>query len=257
MGAVRTIRAPRSVSKGVAMRILILGGTGEARELADRLVEAGHTVMTTLAGRTAQPHLPRGEVRIGGFGGVDGLVSYLREAGIERVIDATHPFATEISAHATSAAAATGIALIRLQRPAWEGADWLEVDEGAAAAAALPGGARVLVTSGGKDLDLLLARTDCAFIVRLIEPPARPLPRHARLLLARPPFREDAEIELMWGERITHLVSKNSGGTQTPAKLNAARALNVRVILIGRPPASAGAFVGIDGVVAAIHDAAS
>lgn len=239
------------------MRILILGGTGEARDLADRLVAAGHEVTTTLAGRTAKPHLPRGEVRIGGFGGAEGLLGYLRDAGIERMVDATHPFASEISRHADEAAEVSGVPLLRLQRPAATDGGWLDMADTAAAAAALPAGARVLVTSGHKGLPALLARDDCSFLVRLIEPPASALPAHARLLLGRPPYAETAELELLWGERITHLVSKNSGGAGMAAKLAAARALYVSILMIGRPAATGPALSGVEGILAALHGAAS
>lgn len=239
------------------MRILILGGTGEARQLAEALVGAGHEVVTTLAGRTAQPHLPDGEVRIGGFGGADGMIRYLREARIERIIDATHPFATEISTHADLAAAATSVPLLRLNRPAWDGENWLEVPSVAAAAAALPAGAQVLVTSGHRGLETLLARADCRFVVRLIEPPAFDLPAHASLLLRRPPHTETEEIELMWGARITHLISKNSGGGEIPGKLLAAQALNVTIIMIGRPMLANAGHPSVGALLAALHGAAS
>lgn len=220
------------------MRILILGGTGEARELADRLVKMGHEVITSLAGRTQDPKLPQGNVRIGGFGGIAGLEAYLRAAHVEAIVDATHPYAGTISAHASSASRSSGIPLVRLLRPAWEppeGSRWTIVETLAEAAACLPRRASVLLTTGHAWLDLFLEREDCTFLVRLIEPPQAPLPPHARLLLARPPYTLKGELTLMRQEGITHLVSKNSGGEQTAAKLEAARMMNIDVIMIARP----------------------
>lgn len=220
------------------MNILILGGTGEARDLADRLVGLGHRVTTSLAGRTVSPILPKGELRVGKFGGVPGLAGYLKARGIERLIDATHPYAGLISINAVAAAAQTGIPLVRLMRPAWPepaGANWQHVPDLAAAAAALPAGATVLVTTGHEGLESLLARTDCDFLVRLIEPPEAPLPRNARLLLDRPPYSFEDERALLARERITHLITKNSGGTQTSAKLLAAQQLGVVVLMVARP----------------------
>jgi precorrin-6A/cobalt-precorrin-6A reductase len=220
------------------MRILILGGTGEARELAARLVALGHKVTTSLAGRTTTPALPEGELRVGKFGGVPGLVGYLRMMAFERLVDATHPYAGLISINAVAAAQQTGIPLMRLMRPEWvepEGAGWQHVVDLHAAADALPRLATVLVTTGHEGLGDLLGRDDCRFVVRLIEPPADPLPRHARLILSRPPYTVAGETRLFRSEGITHLVTKNSGGEQTAAKLEAARDLGVQVIMVDRP----------------------
>jgi precorrin-6A/cobalt-precorrin-6A reductase len=220
------------------MRILILGGTSEARALAARLVALGHEVVTSLAGRTQQPLLPAGGLRVGRFGGVPGLVAYLGTARIERLVDATHPYAGLISINAVAAANQAGIPLVRCMRPAWEepaGAGWQHVPDIAAAARLLPSGATVLATTGHEGLATLLGRNDCRFLVRLIEPPVAPLPVHARLLLARPPHRLAAERALFRAEGITHLVTKNSGGTQTAAKLEAARESGAAVVMIARP----------------------
>lgn len=220
------------------MRILILGGTGEARELADRLVAAGHKVTTSLAGRTSEPTLPAGELRVGKFGGIPGLVGYLRALRFERLVDATHPYAGLISINAVAAARQTGIPLVRFMRPAWSepaGANWHHVPDLAAAADALPAGAVVLVTTGHEGLDTLLARDDCRIVVRLIEPPEQDLPRHARLILVRPPYTLAGERELFQREGITHLVTKNSGGERTRAKLIAAQELGAQVMMIARP----------------------
>jgi precorrin-6A/cobalt-precorrin-6A reductase len=220
------------------MKILILGGTAEARELANRLVAIGHDVTTSLAGRTSDPILPAGNLRMGKFGGIPGLAAYLRAAGIDRLIDATHPYAGQISVNAVAAAQAAGIPLVRHMRPAWEqpvGAGWITVETAREAAAVLPANAEVLLTTGHTGLEEFLERDDCAFVVRLIEAPAFAMPSHATLLQDRPPYTLEGEMALMRREEITHLVSKNSGGGQTSAKLDAARQLGVKVIMIGRP----------------------
>ena len=220
------------------MRILILGGTAEARELANRLVGAGHDVITSLAGRTQDPVLPEGRLRMGPFGGIPGLSAYLRAAGIERLVDATHPYAGQISINAVAAAEASGIKLLRLMRPAWvpvPGQNWTIVGSAREAVDALPPNANVLLTTGHAGLDLFFERRDCTLFVRVIEPPHTPLPFHAELLVSRPPYRLGDEIVLMRRHGITHLVSKNSGGGQTVAKLEAAQQLGVRVVMIERP----------------------
>jgi precorrin-6A/cobalt-precorrin-6A reductase len=238
------------------MNILILGGTGDARDLAARLVALGHRVTTSLAGRTREPILPAGELRVGKFGGVPGLVGYLKAMRFDRLVDATHPYAGLISINAVAAAQQTGIPLVRFMRPAWvepEGAHWRHVPDLEAAAAALPSGATVLVTSGHEGLEQLLERDDCRFVVRLIEPPDEDLPRHARLVIARPPYALEAERTLFTREGITHLVTKNSGGSQTEAKLEAAHLTGVEVIMVDRPAYGPATEVGtLDGAISAI-----
>ena len=231
-------RAGQIVGESGCMRLLILGGTSEARELASRLVGLGHAVTTSLAGRTSRPALPEGELRVGKFGGVPGLVGYLRAMRFDRLVDATHPYAGLISVNAVAAAQQTGIPLVRYMRPAWvepEGAGWIHVPGLEAAAEALPSGATVLVTTGHEELEVLLSRDDCRLLVRLIEPPEMALPRHARLILSRPPYALDDERALFKREGFTHLVSKNSGGEQTAAKLVAARETGAEVIMVARP----------------------
>jgi precorrin-6A/cobalt-precorrin-6A reductase len=220
------------------MNILILGGTSEARELAARLVGLGQQVTTSLAGRTSSPLLPAGELRVGKFGGIPGLVGYLTARRFDRLVDATHPYAGLISINAVAAAKATGIPLVRCMRPAWPepaGAGWRHVATIEAAAQALPPGATALITTGHEGLEAFLERNDCSLLVRLIEPPARPLPRFARLLLGRPPYGLAEERALFTREGITHLVTKNSGGAQTAAKLEAARLSGAEVIMVARP----------------------
>ena len=235
------------------MNILILGGTADARDLANRLVGLGHAVTSSLAGRTQAPILPKGTVRVGGFGGTSGLSAFLRSAGIARLVDATHPYAGAMSANAAVAARESGVRLVRLMRPAWaqpEGADWTIVGSAAEAAATLPEGADVLLTTGHSGLEAFFERSDCRFVVRLIEYPALNVPAHARLLQRRPPYGLADEMELLERERITHLVSKNSGGEQTVAKLEAAQRLGVKVIMIARP--AYGPAIEVSSVDAAI-----
>ncbi len=238
------------------MNILILGGTSEARQLAGRLIGMGHSVTTSLAGRTEAPILPQGEVRIGGFGGAEGLADWLGANRIEQLIDATHPFAAQISANAVAASAAAGTPLIRLLRPQWsplKGEEWRDVPSADAAAKVLPSGARVLLTTGHTGLESFAERQDCRFIARMIEPPAFALPDHMEALLSRPPYSLNAEMDLLRAHSISHLVSKNSGGKQASAKLGAARQLGVEIIMIGRPAyAPAREVTSVEALLAAL-----
>ncbi len=241
------------------MNILILGGTAEARELAARLVALGHRVTTSLAGRTQHPVLPAGDLRVGKFGGVPGLAGYLRAAHIDRLVDATHPYAGLISINAVAASRQSGVPLVRFMRPPWvepAGAGWMHVPHLEAAAAALPSDATVLVTTGHEGLETLLARDDCRFVVRLIEPPETPMPNHARVMLSRPPYPLEEERTLFRREAITHLVTKNSGGEATAGKLIAARETGAEVIMIARPVYGPAREVGsVDEAVAAVLEA--
>lgn len=218
-------------------RILILGGTGEARRLASALLAQGHDVTSSLAGRTSAPLLPQGEVRIGGFGGADGLAGFLREGAFSHLIDATHPFAARISANAVAASAQAGVQLIRLEWPAWQeppDAGWIAVDTIADAAEALPHGAKVLLTIGRQEVGEFFGRIDCRFVARVIEIP-EDVPEDWEVFAARGPFSLADETELMDAHSITHLVSKNSGSEQAAAKLEAAAALGVQVVMVSRP----------------------
>lgn len=211
-------------------RILILGGTGDAVALAELLVAAGYDVVTSLAGVTADPVRPAGLLRTGGFGGADGLRRYVAEEGIATVIDATHPFAAQMSRHA----AAVPVPVLRLEREAWAvEANWRVVANTAEAVAALPAGARALVTIGRKEVSAFFARPDISGVMRMIEPVA--VPGHWKLVVQRPPFTVAAEQLLMEREGITHLVSKNAGGLATFAKIVAAREKNLPVIMVARP----------------------
>jgi precorrin-6A/cobalt-precorrin-6A reductase len=238
------------------MKILILGGTTEARELADRLVALGHQVTTSLAGRTQRPALPAGDLRVGKFGGIPGLVGYLRAVGVEMLVDATHPYAGLISINAVAASQQSGVPLVRFMRPGWvepAGAGWKHVANIAGAAGALPSGATALVTTGHEELEKLLERDDCRFVVRLIEEPEIAMPRHAKLILSRPPYTIEDEMALFRREGITHLVTKNSGGEATSAKLEAAREVGAQVVMIARPVYGPAREVGsVDEAVRAV-----
>ena len=220
-------------------RILILGGTRDAREAAAALTARGHAVISSLAGVTEQPLVPLGQLRVGGFGGVDGMSKYLVADAISVVVDATHPFAARISQHAHEACLLTGLPLLRLERPAWQPAPedaWSIVSSSEKAAMALPSGARVLLTTGRKDLAHFFNRADLSGIARMIEAPPLDPPPNWRVLRDRPPFSVAGEATLLAANGITHLVSKNAGGSATEAKLTAARNAGVRVILVARPP---------------------
>jgi precorrin-6A/cobalt-precorrin-6A reductase len=239
------------------MRILILGGTGEAVALAGALDARGHRVTTALAGRTREPHKPAGALHVGGFGGAEGLARFMRESRFEYLVDATHPFAAQISANAVEAAAETGMPLIRLSRPAWqepENGRWIHVENEVAAAAALPGSVTALLTIGRQHLEPFIERRDCRFIVRTIEAPTEGLPADFTLLIARPPFTRQAELALMRRYNVSHLVAKNSGGAQTEAKLEAAHILKVQVIMIDRPKLPAAATVSSVEAVLEVFD---
>ena len=218
-------------------RILILGGTGLAREAADAFVVRENSVVTSLAGVTRQPRLPKGEVRVGGFGGVDGLVAYLRLEKFDVVIDATHPFASQMSANAYAACQIEKMPLIRLEAPAWQtqkGDDWRFVASISSAVETLPKNAKVGVTVGRKEIGAFFARADLSGIARMIEPPAVAVPAQWHVLLERPPFILEAEIDLLRASAAHFLVSKNAGGARV-AKLDAAAALGLAVVMINRP----------------------
>ena len=220
-------------------RILILGGTAEARDLASRLVtDARYQIISSLAGRTRDPIMPEGFVRVGGFGGVDGLRSYLAEEDIDLVADATHPFAAGISSNAAVACAAANIPYVRLERPAWSpepGDAWQSVSDVQSAAQALPEGTTALVTIGRQEIAPFLERGNLHLVLRMIEPPETDLPPTCTLIAARPPFTLEEERETLEAHGITALVTKNSGGEATVAKLIAAREAGIPVIMIERP----------------------
>jgi precorrin-6A/cobalt-precorrin-6A reductase len=232
------------------VKVLLLGGTGEARRLADLLVAQGIDVVSSLAGRTTNALLPAGAVRHGGFGGVGGLVSWLHAEQVDALIDATHPFAATMTEHAAEAAQQTSTPLLVLRRPGWTSTEWHWVDSASEAADLLPQvGTRVFLTIGRQGLGAF-AHTGLWTLARCVDPPEVP-PDWCTLLLARGPFALDDELDLLREHQIDVLVTKDSGGEMTSAKLTAARQLGVPVIVIRRPPLPPGvqAVESVDQVV--------
>ncbi|WP_405846462.1 cobalt-precorrin-6A reductase [Streptomyces sp. NBC_01518] len=220
--------------------ILILGGTTEARELAAELTALPEVKVTTsLAGRVSRPGALAGDVRIGGFGGAEGLGVWLREHHVDAVVDATHPFAGTITANAARAGAVTGLPVVVLRRPGWQpgpGDRWHPVASLAEAADVLPGlGRRVLLTTGRLGLAAFAHLAQLHFVVRSVEPPESPMPPDVEVLLARGPFTVADEAALLREHRIDVVVTKDSGGAATAAKLTAAREAGVPVVVVRRP----------------------
>lgn len=221
------------------MRALILGGTAEGRELAARLIAEGWAVTSSLAGRVAAPRLPVGRVRIGGFGGPAGLARHLVEEDVTVLVDATHPFAERISISAAEAARATGVALVALHRPAWtpgRGEEWLEVDSMAEAAALVRRRFRApFLTIGRQQLAHFAGDAEGRYLIRCVDEPEPPLPPNRTVVLSRGPYEVAAERKLMRDYAVDCLVTKNSGGAATHAKLEAARDLRKPVVMVRRP----------------------
>ena len=219
-------------------KILILGGTKEAAELAAGLVAQGHDVTTSLAGRTREPAPVAGKTRIGGFGGAAGLADYLRRENFTRLIDATHPFARQISINAAEAAGRTGVKFEQHTRQAWTcepGDHWLEVATLEAAIEAIPSGARVLLALGSQHIAPFATRNDVFFLVRMVDMPGEPLPLpNHRILTGKPSPDWLREKQLLEENRITHILCRNSGGTGAYGKIRAARELAVPVIIVQR-----------------------
>lgn len=221
--------------------VLILGGTGEARRLAQCLAARGDCRVTTaLAGRTSAPERPPGALRIGGFGGAEGLERHLRAEGVAVLIDATHPFAARIAANAVEASRRAGVPLVVLKRPPWRpvaGDDW-RAAAGMAEAVRLIGAAprRVFLAIGRQEAGLFAAAPQHHYVVRSVEPvEAAHLPPQAQCILARGPFSEADEAALLERHRCEVIVAKNSGGAATYGKIAAARALGLPVIMVERP----------------------
>ncbi|MFJ7268736.1 cobalt-precorrin-6A reductase [Streptomyces sp. NPDC099050] len=237
---------PGGPGAGPLPHVLILGGTTEARRLAESLTAGPDSarVTTSLAGRVAAPVLPPGETRIGGFGGPDGLAAWITAHGVTHLVDATHPFAERMSFNAAGAAALSGVPLLALRRPGWTpgpGDDWHVADSLTEAAALLPDlGARVFLTTGRMGLHSFAHLTEPWFLVRSVDPPAAPAPPRLEVLLARGPFTLADERELLSRHRIDLLVTKDSGGSATAPKLTAAREAGVPVLLVRRPPVPQG-----------------
>lgn len=232
---------PLTIGPG-PVHVLILGGTAEARRLAELLHGTPDlTVTSSLAGRVTAPRLPAGEVRVGGFGGAEGLLTWVRDHAADVIVDATHPFAGTIGFHAAEAAALAGIPLLALRRPGWtpvEGDRWHEVDSSAEAAASLPAlGRRVFLTTGRTGLAAFAGLDGLWFLVRSVEAPEPPFPSAMEVLLDRGPFTLDGERELLRRHRVDVLVTKDSGGAATAPKLTAAREAGLPVVVVRRPPA--------------------
>ncbi|ANE80706.1 cobalt-precorrin-6A reductase [Mycobacterium adipatum] len=234
------------------MRVLLLGGTGEARALAARL-HPDIPVISSLAGRVPDPALPVGEVRIGGFGGAAGLAQWLRGNGITAVVDATHPFAATITANAAQAAARVGLPHLVLARPAWPDGDAIAVgsDTEAAEVVARRGYRRVFLTTG-RSGTAAFRDSDAWFLIRAVTAPEDELlPAHREVLLSRGPYRVEGERKLLREFGIDALVTKNSGGAMTRAKLQAAAETGIPVVMVSRPALPAGVRVvnSVDGAV--------
>jgi len=219
------------------MRILLLGGTSEARALAARL-RPDIDVISSLAGRVPDPALPVGEVRIGGFGGVDGMRRWLCDAGVDAVIDATHPYAATITAHAAAACGELRLPHLVLARPAWAVGDAIVVasDLDAAKTVAAKRYSRVFLTTGRSGAAAFVD-VDAWFLIRAVTAPdAETLPRRHQLVLSRGPYHYDDELALLREHHIDALVTKNSGGAMTRPKLDAAATLDIPVVMVDRPP---------------------
>ena len=231
------------------MRVLLLGGTTEASRMAEALAGAGLDAVFSYAGRTKAPVAQPLPTRVGGFGGVAGLVGYLQAEEISHVIDATHPFADGMSRNAFAACGETGVALTRLERPAWvagDGDEWQSFARLEDIPAALPKApARVFLAIGKLQIGLFAAAPQHHYLLRLVDAPevALPVP-HAEVVIARGPFDVAGDRALMKAHGITHVVAKNSGGVGARAKLDAARALGLPVLMAERPVVPGDSVVG-------------
>ncbi|CUT10350.1 Cobaltprecorrin6x reductase EC 13154 [Bradyrhizobium sp.] len=220
-------------------RALILGGTADASLLAAEIARAGIDAVYSYGGRTRVPANQPLPTRIGGFGGVSGLVDYIRSEHITHVIDATHPFAAEMSRNAVAACAETGTPLIALERAPWmkaPGDNWIEIPDVDAAVAALPeAAANVFLAIGRQHIAPFATRPQHAYTLRFVDPPDAPLPFAADVIVSRGPFTLEGELEMMRKRSITRIVARNSGGDGARAKIDAARRLGLPVIMIARP----------------------
>jgi precorrin-6A/cobalt-precorrin-6A reductase len=222
------------------MRALILGGTSDANLLANTAARLGIEAIYSYAGRTEAPASQSLPTRVGGFGGASGLAEYIRQQRITHVVDATHPFAAEISRNAVAACAATGTALIALERAPWEKTakdTWIEVTDVTAAAAALPERRiSVFLAIGRQHLAAFSAKPQHAYTLRFVDPPDGALPlREASVIVSRGPFTLAGDLDLMGSRGIEWVVARNAGGSGARAKIDAARELGLPVIMIARP----------------------
>ncbi|MBS8262407.1 cobalt-precorrin-6A reductase [Roseibium polysiphoniae] len=221
-------------------KILLLAGTQEARQLAPMLSKRIPHAHVTASFAGVVRDLPDlgVETRVGGFGGAEGLLDYLRQTNTSLVIDATHPYAAQMSWNAAKAAMAAGVALLRLDRPLWQPIqddNWINAGDLRAANQLLPSGSRAFLSVGRKEVSVFFDRSDMWALARMIEPPPVPLPATWHLELARPGKSVEEEIQLLQRHKITHVVSKNSGGERSYAKIEAARSLGLPVIMVARP----------------------
>lgn len=230
----------------LGVRVLVLGGTAEARALAAALVAAGVDIESSLAGRVSRPRLPEGAVRIGGFGGAAGLAGYLRRSGVTHLVDATHPFAATMSTHAVEAGREVGVPVLRLARPGWVDREdaatwhWLStLAEMRTTAERL--GSRPFVSTGRQTLPAFESWFDRQVLVRVVEPLTDSPPPRWTVIEDRGPYAVDDERTLLSDHRIDVLLTKDSGGSYTSAKLLAAAELGVPVVVLARPPAEPGA----------------
>jgi precorrin-6A/cobalt-precorrin-6A reductase len=228
------------VSQGSAMtRALILGGTADASLLAAEIARAGIKAVYSYGGRTRAPADQPLPTRIGGFGGVSGLADYIRRESITHVIDATHPFAAEMSRNAVEACAETGTPLIALERAPWTkaaGDNWIEIPDVTAALATLPETpAKVFLAIGRQHIAPFASQPQHIYTLRFVDPPKAPLPFAADVIVSRGPFTLDGELEMMCTRGIAWIIARNSGGNGARAKIDAARMLGLPVIMISRP----------------------
>lgn len=222
------------------MRVLILGGTQESFQLAEQLVAMGGVdFISSLAGRTREPRRPKGQVRTGGFGGAGGLANYLRAERITHLVNAAHPFAAQISANAVAAAGAAGVPLLRLLRPGWTARQddrWIAARHAAEAAELCRReGGRIFLTLGSGEIDAFAEIHNAHFLVRMVDAPERLPLRDYRVIAARGPFSLQDELRLLAEHHIGLIVAKNSGGEATYAKIEAARRMELPVVMIERP----------------------
>lgn len=219
------------------MTLLVLAGTSDARMLLEGL--QGADVIASLAGVTRAPTDLPAKTRIGGFGGVDGLKNYLLEAGIQGVVDATHPFAAKMTATAAKVSADLDLPHIILQRPEWtvtDDDDWRFVEEAAEAAALIPKGSTVFLGTGRQTLPEFSCLEGRNLLARVIDPPRKPFPfENGAFLVGTPPFTIEEEVALFKDKGIDWLVVKNAGGAKSRSKLDAARELGLPVVMINRP----------------------